>query len=267
MAKYTPRKSRFLKKKPAKSTKKTLKKTEKKIVRMVSRKIEDKQAITYSNATFFNSSVDSSADMIQILPNISQGVADNQRIGDQITAKSLRLKGFIRFLPQPTNTVNTTHYGHVGIRMMVLSLKQSSNYTTNNNLLSNPLASLLRKGGTTVGFTGAISDLMAPINTDIFTKHYNKVIYVNQSYVITGDGSTNPKVAIDVSKLVRFFNIKINCRRKQLKYDNSTSAGLLPTNFAPFFVAGYSYMNGDPPDYTTTNLQISYDSIFDYEDA
>lgn len=248
------------------SSKYKSKKPTKKVVKVIQKTIENKQAYSASNATFFNSGIDSAGDMVKIIPNITRGTADNQRIGDQITAKSLNIKGFVRFLPQPNTTVNTTHYGHVAIRMMILSLKASANYdvaVTNSNALN----ALLKKGGTTTAFTGAISDLYADINTEIFTKHYNKVIYVSQSYVFTGDNTTNPKVAVDVSKLVKFFNIKLNCRNKVLRYDDSLSSGLLPNNYGPFLCAGYVYMNGDSPDSLTTNLQISWDTILNYEDA
>lgn len=256
---YKAKKMNFKKKTTMKKTKTT------KTYKKVERDIEDKEAWTSSNATFFNSGIDGSADMIQIIPNIAKGVGENSRIGNQLRAKSLNIRGFVRFLPQPNTTVNTTHYGHVAIRLMVLSLKTAPNYTAAQSQAS-ALSALLQKGGTTVGFTGAISDIFAPINSEIFTKHYNKVFYVNQSYVITGDGTTNPKVAIDVSKLVKFFNIKVKCN-KILKYDASLSSDLLPSNLGCFLVAGYSYLNGDAPDYTTTNLQVSYDSVLRYEDA
>lgn len=261
------RKSKAVKKRTSfkkRSSNKAVTKNE--VLKMIEKRAETKQAFTSSNATFFNSGVSGDGDMIQILPNIAKGTSDNQRIGDQITAQSMTIKGFVRFLPQPTTTVNTAHYGHVAIRLMVLSLKTGPNYNAA-LIQAASLGSLLKKGGTTVGFTGAISDVYAPINTDLFTKHYNKVFYVTQSYVITGDGTTNPKVAIDVSKLVKFFNIKVPCKKKVLKYDSSLSSDLLPSNFAPFLCAGYCYMNGDAPDYTTTNLQVSYDVELNYEDS
>lgn len=267
MVKYRPRKSRttkFAKKK--KTTKKPMKRISKQI-RTISRKIEDKQAFTYITSTAFNSGIDSPGDMIQIVPNIAQGTADNQRIGDQITAKSMNIKGFLRFLPQPTSAINNSQYGQVAVRLMVLSLKQAANYDTAVNT-SSSLATLLKKGGTTTYFTGVISDLYAPINTDVFVKHYNKVFYLNQSYMLQPVGAANQSaLAVDISKLVRFFNIKVPCRRKTLKYDRGVSSALLPTNFAPFLCAGYVYLNGASPDILSTNLQVSFDVALNYEDA
>jgi len=267
MAKYTPRASRKLKPKKTPKTPKA-KKTVTKKVKVIQRVIEDKQAYSASNATFFNSGIDSAADMLRIIPNITKGVNDNQRVGDQLSAKSLHLKGFLRFLPQPSSgSVNIPKWGHVAIRMMILSMKTAPNYDAailNSGLLNN----LLRKGGTTVAFTGAISDLYADINTEVFTKHYNKVFFVNQSYVMQPTGAGNQSaVALDVSKLVKFFNIKLNCKNKIWKYDDGTSSGVLPSNYGPFLCAGYSYMDGSSPDVLSTNLQISWDTIFNYEDA
>lgn len=260
--KFKPRKMNLKKKRTYKRKATKLAKP----LKVIQRAIENKQAFTSSNATFFNSGIDSAGDMIQIIPNIAKSVNENGRIGNQICAKSLKIKGFLRFLPQSNTTVNTTHYGHVGIRIMILTLKSAGNYTSALQQ-SSSLNSLLQKGGTTVAFTGAISDLYAPINRELFTVHFNKVYYVTQSYVFTGDNITNPKVAIDVSKLVKFFNINIKCKNKILKYDSALSSDLLPSNLGMFLCAGYTYMNGDAPDSLTTNLQLSYDVIFDYEDA
>lgn len=266
--KKTFRKRVFKKRIPKKSKKFDLKRFVKAIVKKEdNRRMETKEAFTYSNATFFNSGIEASGDMVQILPNISKGTADNQRIGDQIVAKSLSLKGFVRFLPQPTSATNDMHYGHVAIRLMVLSLKTAPNYTA---AVANAaqLSNLLKKGGTTVAFTGAISDLYAPVNTDVFTVHYNKVYYVNQSFIMQMSGAGNQSaVSVDGSKLVKFFNIRIKCKDKILKYDAGTSSDVLPSNYGPFLSAGYVYLNGNAPDTLTTNLQIGYDSKFDYEDA
>lgn len=266
MGKYIPRKSKTLKYKGKPKRSKISKPT--KTAKMILKRIEDKQAYTASNATFFNSGIDSAGDMVKIIPNISKGTNDNQRIGDQLTAKSFNLKGFIRFLPQPASgSVNVPKWGHIGVRMMILSLKAAGNYDVAVTQF-NALNTLLKKGGTTVAFTGAISDLYADINTDVFTKHYNKVIYLNQSYAMQPSGAGNQSaLAIDVSKLVKFFNIKIKMRNKILKYDDSLSSGLLPNNCGMFLCAGYVYMDGSSPDVLTTNLQVSWDTIFNYEDA
>lgn len=230
--------------------------------------IEDKEAYTASNATFFNSGIDSSADMIRVFPNITKGVNEgNNRIGNEIMGKSLHIKGFLRFVPQPTSgSVNIAKWSNVGVRLMILSLKPAPNYDSavlNSGLLNN----LLKKGGTTVAFTGAISDLFADINSDVFTTHFNKVYFVSQSYLLQPAGAGNQSaLAVDVSKLVKFFNIKLNVNKK-LKYDDGTSSSNLPTNYGPFMVAGYTYMDGSSPDVLSTNLQISWDVIFKYEDA
>lgn len=229
--------------------------------------LEDKEAYSASNATFFNSGIDSSADMIRVFPNITKGTNENNRIGNEIMGKSLHIKGFLRFLPQPASgSVNVGKWSNVGIRLMILSLKPAPNYDSavlNAGLLNN----LLKKGGTTVAFTGAISDLFADVNSDVFTTHFNKVYFVSQSYLLQPTGAGNQSaLAVDVSKLVKFFNIKLSVNKK-LKYDDGTSSSQLPTNYGPFMVAGYTYMDGSSPDVLSTNLQISWDVIFKYEDA
>lgn len=224
---------------------------------------------TGDTLTYFNSGINSAADMNQVLPSISIGTADNQRIGDELNGKRLRVKGFMRLTPKAaTGTVtNDPKISNVVARLMIVSMKNASNFTTATNSFGN-LTSLLRKGGTTTAFTGTLSDIYADINTDVFTVHHNSVHYLTQDYVFVPSSSAayvNAPVAMDIKDSIKFFNIDVKCK-KTMKYDSVIDGGIRPTNFAPFLVMGYSYLSGDSPDVVNTQVALQYISEFIFED-
>lgn len=246
---------------------------EKKVKAVISSQTETKQAYfsTGDSLTLFNSGINSGADMFQVLPSISIGSADNQRIGDQLNGKTLNIRGYMRLTPKAaTGTVtNDPKISNVVCRLMVLSLKQCSNYGLAVNQASQ-LTALLKKGGTTTAFTGALSDIYAPINTDIFTCHHNSVHYLTQDYVFvpssTGGTYVNAPVAMDVKDTVKFFNIPLKVK-KLMKYEVTCDAGIRPTNYGAFLCMGYSYLSGDSPDVVNTQVGLQFISTFNYEDA
>lgn len=232
---------------------------------------ETKQAFHNSgnSLTFFNSGIDSAGDMLQVLPNIAQSVADNGRIGDQIRSQNLNIRGYLKLnINAASGTAgDSTTLPNVIARLMVVSIKARSNYT---DASAGPgfLATLLKKGGTTVGFTGVLSDINAPINRDVFTVHADRKFYLNQDYVnAIGASVPSQYLAQNIKDTVKFFNINVKCKNKVLKYDEDISGGLLPSNFAPIMLLGYSYLDGSAPDTISTNLGMQYISTLNYEDA
>lgn len=232
---------------------------------------ETKQAFTAFPATAFNSGVSNSGDICRIIPNINQGTADNQRIADQIRGQSLVVKGFIQIAPLlyqsstafPTPLPNS----RVAVRLMVVQPKQYVNFTDIQSAVTTWSGALLRKGGTNVGFTGAISDLWAPLNTAVVTKYYDKVHYLTSPTNLVPSGvTTNDNMSIDLSKTTKFFNIKLPMRNKLLSYDNSASSNLLPVKYSPVLILGYVNLDGTI-DTLTANLTMAYDAILTYEDA
>jgi len=123
------------------------------------------------------------------------------------------------------------------------------------------MAYLLKKGGSTSGFTGVLSDLWAPINSDGIIKYYDKVFYLDAPYQVTAVGSTL------MGKSTRMFSHSVKLRNKKIKYDSSVSGGIQPTNYGPVMVLGYTHMDGSAADSLTTAVQLSFDTIFNYEDA
>lgn len=248
-------------------TKRNTGKTLTKIIkRVIKDTVEDKQAFhsTGDTLTYFNSGITSTGDMIRILPNVTQGTADNNRIGDQIRAQSLNIKGYVKL--DPNTLWNDNALPTVFCRLFVVSLKTKPNYTEASSSAT-PLSGLLRKGGTTVGYTGILSDMFAPVNTELWTVHEDRKFYLSQD-ALHQPATLGPiSVSMNLKNTVKFFNISVKCKNKLLKYDSNVSSNLLPTNFGPMILLGYTFLNGASPDTVSTRVGMEFISTLTYEDA
>lgn len=250
------------KKKTAKS-KKVTKSFKNKVMKVIASQAETKQAFTTQTPVDFNSGISGAGDCLRIIPNISKGTNDNNRIGDQIRCKSLNIRAILQMLPQGLGQGDSVR--KIAVRFMIVTPKGYANWATASANASTWQAQLLKKGGTVTSFTGAIDDLFAPGNTDAITFHYNRVIYFNQSTY--GQSTASGLVAFDQSHLVKFLNIRLKMKNKLLKYDDNIDSGLTPSNVGYFVLVGYSFVDGSSPDTLSTRVRLQYDTILNYEDC
>lgn len=227
----------------------------KQVLKIIHRDVENKQAFTNQTYVSYNSGINSIGDMVAILPNISQGTGDNARIGDQLRGQSITIKGALS-IASPNILLDNCR---IAVRMFIVQPKLYGDYATVQGA-TGWLPLLLKKGASTSAFTGVMSDLWAPVNTDAITKYYDKTFYLTASYKDTAGTSV-------LGNSVKFFSKKLNLRNKLMKYDNGVNSGLTPTHYAPVIILGYVHMNNVSPDIVTTGVQMSFDSIFNYEDA
>lgn len=256
--------------KATKSAKKAIKAAKKsnfeKAVKKIINKVEETKQAYYKSSTSdalttFNSEITSSGDMLQIIPNISKGTAEHERIGQEILCQRLRIQGHIRY--SPSSAVNDSGRANIAVRMMIVSNKIRPSYPDVNTTLS-PLSQLLRKGGTTTAFTGLLSDLYADINSTLWTKHYNKVIYLNQPMMIQPPTAGLSSGFQDLQNIIKFFNIDIKMNKKLL-YDDNINSGITPTNFGPIMLLGYVYLNAASPDTVSQNVGLFYTTRLNFE--
>ena len=253
--KQTRKGRKYAPKKGAKLTKQQ----EKAVVALVHKNAETHQAFHSIVSENFNSSPNSTADAKRIMPSINKGDEDYQREGDRLTGRSLTVRGAIVYNPS-VGQYGTYANARLGVRLMVVQPRIYSNIDDVQNNASTWLAYLLKKGGTTTAFTGILSDLWAPINTDGIIKHYDKIFYMDAPYQQTAVGS------VLMGRSTRLFTIKMKVKDKILKYENSVSGGIQPTNYSPVVLIGYTHMDGSAPDSVTTAIQLSYDVIFNFDD-
>ena len=258
--KKAPRKRAYAKKAlPSKSLTKMVQK-------IIHKDAETKQAFTntVSQIQLFNSGINSSGDIQLLMPSVAIGANDYQRIGDQIRAQSLTIKG--HFISRFVTTNGATYFNNcrIGVRMFIVRPKS---YPSQGQLVGNASTwqgILLRKGGTTTGFTGLISDLYAPVNTDAITCLYDKTFYVQNPYsngLITAD----PNLVMPTGT-TKFFSKTIKLNNKLLKYDTGIDSGLTPVDYNPVLIIGYSYLDGSTADAVSTQIGMSFTSLLNYED-
>lgn len=239
----------------------------KKVQSIIHKNAETKQAFTnqFSQIQNYNSAINASGDNNFLIPNISQGDGDNFREGDQIRAQKLTVKG--HFITRFTGATGSTYYQNcrIGVRLFIVQPKMYLGQGGINSNSTTWMSTLLKKGGTTVGFTGLISDLYAPVNTDAISVYYDKVFYVQNPYsnAILGSGTAN---LLMPSGTTKFFAKTFKLKNKLFRYDNSIDSGLTPVNYNPTLLIGYSYLDGTSPDSVTTQIGLAWDSILDYED-
>lgn len=236
------------------------------IQKIIHKDVETKTAYTQQYNTFFNSAINSSGDILPLIPSIANGTGDANKIGDQIRGQKLRIRG--NLMTRFTGATGTTYYNNcrVGVRLMIVQPKMFSNLGAIQAFATTWQATLLKKGATTTGFTGIIPDLYADINRDAITVYYDKVFYVQNPYstAVLGSPQTNLLMPTGTCK---FFSKTINLKNKLLRFDSTIDSGLTPTNFNPVAILGYCYLDGSSPDAVTTQIAMSFDSNFDYEDA
>lgn len=267
-----PIRRRFTKKRtaytrrPYKSTTRRPKSTKrrtfaKRVQQVINKNLEDKQAYQAVTDVNYNSGINSAGDLNFIIPNIANGTTDNARIGDQIRAKSLIVKGhFITNL-----TFNAYSQARIGVRMMIIAPKAYNSETSAIAGSAVWLNTLLKKGATTSAFTGTTQDLYAPINTDAITKYYDRVFYVRSPYVV---GTITDGIELSTSTTTKFFTIRLPwCKHRLLKYDSTVDSNLAPTNYCPILVLGYSHLDNSAPDTVSTQVQLSWISTLTYQDA
>lgn len=232
----------------------------KKVLSVIRAQAETKQAFHALSSISYNSGINAIGDVTRIVPSIGQGTGDFQRIGDQLHGLSLTIKGAVVYNPS-VGQYGTYANSRLGVRMMIVQPRQYSNLDEVQSNAAAWLTFLLKKGGTTTAFTGVLSDLWAPINSDGIIKYYDKVVYLDAPYQQTAVGS------VTMGNSTRIFKHTMKLRNKVLKYDSFISGGLNATNYAPVFLIGYVHMDGSAPDVATTAIQLSYDTVFNYEDA
>jgi len=256
MAKPQRKPRRMAKRRPRKSAKPS-KAFAKKVQSIIHKDVETKSAFTSTTAIAFNSGINSAGDVQIIVPDVQNSTYDNGRIGDQTRGMKLRIKGILT----SNLTYNTNSQCRLGVRVFIVQPKMYSNYDAINAYATTWMASLLKKGLSTVGFTGVINDLQADVNKDAITVYYDKVFYINTPYLVTsvGDASTY--------NTVRFINKTLNLRNKLLRYDSAFNSGKTPTNWNPVLLVGYVHLDGSGPDTVSAQVSMTTDCYLDYEDA
>lgn len=252
--KKKPTKAKRVYRKRAPRASKALVKT---IQSVIHKNIENKSNwLTYPLSTF-NSAADASADILNCLPFTQQGAAENQRIGDDIRAQKLVIKGHMI-----SSVPGTLGYSRIGVRMMCCQPKLTNSNTLVNSTAAQWLPNILKIGGSNIGLNGTIESLYAPADTDVVTVYYDKVFYISNPETLTAVGTR------ENFNTVKFFSFALKVKNKLLKYNGNFSAGNYPINYSPSILFSYVFLDGSAPITITPQvMSMTFTSELQYEDA
>lgn len=196
-----------------------------------------------------------------IMPAIAQGTGVGQRIGNKINPKRLT----VDFWVCPANLTSSVD---MIARMVIL---ESKNIRDGAAATAVGLTEVLNFGQAQGSFNGYTSHLKAPLNTNLFKVHSDKLIKFNKA---EGNGPTlsnaytgNVVAPTSSNNLVHYrVNIKLP---KTFTYKDA--GDIFPEGFCPFFNCGYAvpqYINGtDTPDTSILRLCVQWNVTFAYTDA
>jgi len=236
---------------PMKSTTKAQVLTE--VRRMIARQSENKMIGWNVEANVQHNSAIGAADCEPLVQQISAGTSAQQRIGDRVKPKSLKVHGVVSF-----NADDCTTSQNIYCRVVILAQK---NIKVGSDVLGGSVdtARLLRPalaGGDQTAFSGTTMDLNYPINKDLFHVYMDKVVRFKQTKSLTQDAW------VDNSHR---WSYTFKSLPSSFTFDEGN--GNWPNNFAPFIAVGYAYSDGTAPDTTSTRLKTNIYSALTFEDA
>lgn len=241
---------------PARLAPKTKKAVTKIVKSVIARNQENKMIGWLTEENVAHNTAIGAADCVPLVQQIAPGVSAQQRVGDRIKPRSLRVKGVVSFQPDTCTTQQNLY-----VRIIIASQK---NLKVGSEIVAGGVdtAHLLRPGyvgGDQIAFSGLTRNLTEPINKDLFRVYLDKVVKLTVSSVTGGGKEQMP-----------LYSARYSFRMKQmpayLTYDDGN--GNWANNFAPFFCMGYAFSDGTGPDLPTYTRLINNCSTFlEYEDA
>ena len=182
-----------------------------------------KSSATLAAFTDFTCAITGTGEIYSLIPRISQGTDDHNRIGNEIQPTSLKAT----FTAAINGKMIASDY--VDVDFYFLTSKQIK---TQASVASVPILRMLNQGdGTNVGYTGALYNSHYPVNTSEFTLIKKKTcrLFKCQDQPNTqGSGGTNSYVGGGRLQHYQTFSVKIPFPKK-LKYEKAASVA--PENY------------------------------------
>lgn len=235
------RKRRLPKRKVIRVRKATNKLFTKRVKRIINAQVERKMFVIYGANQTISTASGTSPTALNLMPQLSQGTQQEQRIGQQIKITRAWVKGFVNLLPYnvSTNPLSTP----IWIKIWLVTAK-----LTNVSGFSNTTAQtgFFEVGTDTVGFQGNMLDLAFPVNKDAFTVYKSKKINLGATYA-SGTGPVGTGGYFDNSKMsIPFYFNYGRHFKSQLKYNDDSASlnGNYPYNRNCYLVFQAVYADG-----------------------
>lgn len=227
---------------------------------MLNRKSESKYITSRNGNTTphawnnFNSTIVGVGQFWPVIPTISQGTEEYQRIGDSITPTKFKVDLSVRFRPDqqfqsgvpsqvdPRDVVVVVYYGVCKKFKKILDVQNNSATLT---------PSLLRLGGLdpavggleTSPFLGYAEDDHLLTNSTIFQLKKKRIHLMKTANQVNGPPGVTGGPNINQARVTLDFSSFLPAK---LKYDTTTDT--LPSNMSPFYCLGYYYTDASLPD-------------------
>lgn len=213
---------------------------------------ETKIAIYNSNVTAFNQQANSSGDCLRLIPQVSSGTGQGQRISNKLKMTSLHIRGVLTFTLGQTSNANI----RIGVRMIILRAKRFIDWQQTQSDFASSYTRLLE--GSVNGLNGDLSNYNSPCNRDYFT------IVKDKRYTMSLSLGTSPQ---QVAQSVKSFRFKVPYSKKTLTYDENYSS-TDPVDYPYVMILSYTKLDGSLPDTAaTTYLTCQYTTALRYKDA
>lgn len=175
-------------------------------------------------------------DIMRLIPAIDQGDERDERDGAKIRITKLSGSFFCHVPAAYTPATGSEASAAAGIscRLLILSCKQVQAVGQfEQNWAAGQLFNrqFLKNGSQATGFNGDLWSLRWPVNTQLFTKHYERYFSLNRGIVEGTTGNVKP----EVFKNIRF---RIKCRNKILQFNEPSTVE--HTNWSLFAILLYA---------------------------
>lgn len=228
------------------------------------RNAEDKM-VSILREQSHNSSIANTGDLYQLVPDISPGTASNQRIGDVVIPRKLKVQ-FKISLDSANYSNNSNLIYPIEARLLIVKQKTIKNWGQNATFDFSHLLRTNENGSSAeTAYVGDKNDNMRMINTDLFEVVLDKRItlkpqFTTQTSPTQAEGPLYPMLpnCVYVTKYVKL--------PKKLTFDDGNTTN--PNNFCPIATVGYCYPGPQlGPDAINTQVHLSVLSTLYYEDA
>lgn len=231
--------------------------------RAIRRNEETKFSTNQYGLTSFNSGISSTGDLVTVLPQISVGTGQNNRIGNKIRPVRLEITGYVIYYAAAVGTYNDARM--LGARLFCFQDKTSRSYANGINNYQ-----LLNLGGSSNNFTGTALNWVSPHNSAQFKFFADRKMKILKPFGLTNNttpSSTNAITGMDSSM---FHPFKIVITQKDLPavltYDQTDDLAY-PVNFSPYISLGYCDLMGAGADTTNAQLSMEFNATLYYKDA
>lgn len=215
-------------------------------VKSAVKRTEEKKfaGLTIENGTPHNAAI-SNADIVQIVPTITQGDGYNQRSGDKIRPTALVVDGCVSFNDYGQGFTDTP----VSVLILVLQAKRVRDPAQVQ--LQAPMSVLLDRGTGATSWDGSTLNSMFPINRDEF-----EILGVKRI-----------KLSDTTAENTRVMSQRYQMTIKTPAQFTYGQGATLPNNFAPFFALGWSRDDAVTPLPNEVWIKNTASSTLYYTDA